>query len=109
MAKYRKKPVVVDAFRWTVDVTPQWWRDRDDILIQVSSGCAFIPTHDGSDRVEVGDYIIKEVGGKLTPCKPDIFEATYDLVLVWPDPEPMRCLIDPELYTSHTQQKESER
>lgn len=37
-----------------------------------------IPTLEGEMRAEVGDWIIRGVKGELYPCKPDIFEATYD-------------------------------
>lgn len=33
--KYRKKPVVIEAFRWTVDEVPRWWRDAKGVMIEV--------------------------------------------------------------------------
>ena len=39
-----------------------------------------IPTLEGLHRANPGDWIIKGVQGELYPCKPDIFDATYDLV-----------------------------
>ena len=80
MAKYRKKPVEVEAFQWLVDEVPMWWRARDDIKIGVGTGSAFIPTLEGVHEARMGDFIIKGIKGELYPCKPDIFEATYDKV-----------------------------
>ena len=37
-----------------------------------------IPTLEGAMRAKIGDYIIKSVNGEFYPCKPDIFEKTYD-------------------------------
>lgn len=59
MAKYRKKPVVVDA------VGPI--TEAEDI-----------ETLEGTMRADVGDYIITGVKGERYPCKPDIFEQTYE-------------------------------
>lgn len=39
-----------------------------------------IQTPDGEMRADVGDYIVKDSKGGFYPCKPDIFEATYDLI-----------------------------
>lgn len=78
--KYRKKPVIVEAFRWTVDQVPQWWRDRTDISIDIPTTDALIPTIEGVMRVQPGDMIIQGVKGEIYPCKSDIFEMTYEPV-----------------------------
>ena len=82
--KYRKKPVVIEAFRWTVgeDQTedPIWFVDainRGDILFS-SNGNMVIKTLEGWMYAISGDYIIKGIKGELYPCKPDIFEASYE-------------------------------
>ena len=81
MAKFRKKPVVVDAFQWTVDEAPDWWKLRTDkTMINVQTGSVFIPTLEGTHEARVGDFIIRGIKGELYPCKPDIFEATYEEV-----------------------------
>ena len=59
MAKYRKKPVVIEAYQTDNEVD--------------------IPTLEGTMHASVGDYIITGVRGEQYPCKPDIFEATYEL------------------------------
>jgi len=78
--KYRKKPVVIEAFQWMRDATPQWWRKRTDLNINVSTGSVFIPTLEGTHEARPGDFIIQGVKGELYPCKPDIFEMTYEKV-----------------------------
>ena len=78
--KYRKKPVVIEAFCWTVDEVPQWWVDAKGITVQPATGSAFIPTLEGTHEARSGDYIIQGVQGELYPCKPDIFKATYEKV-----------------------------
>lgn len=78
--KYRKKPVVVEAFKFLHDEVPQWWKDRDDIMINVAAFTAIIPTLEGDHIAQKGDYIIQGVKGELYACKPDIFEMTYEKV-----------------------------
>ena len=85
--KYRKKPVVIEAFRYRAGEyhTPQWAVEalHSGILyfdFNFEQGGLFIKTLEGNHHVSVGDYIIKGVKGELYPCKPDIFELTYELV-----------------------------
>ena len=74
--KYRKKPVVVDAIQWTGD-------NISEIMKWVGDNAYFrdtlyIKTLEGVHRASVGDYIIKGIKGEFYPCKPDIFEKTYE-------------------------------
>ncbi len=91
--KYRKKPIVIEAFKYDGDLmdkdgnyyVPQWAveafekkflfygidGDRDELHIM---------TLEGIHHVSVGDYVIRGVAGELYPCKPDIFELTYEEV-----------------------------
>lgn len=88
MAKYRKKPVVIDAFRLAHHEMPDWFLGRkatNEITTHNEDGrwrggpdYALINTLEGQMRAEAGDYIIKGVKGDIYPCKPDIFEATYE-------------------------------
>lgn len=81
MAKYRKKPVVIDAFQWTVDMVPDWWIEKSGkFMVNVKTGSVFIPTLEGTHEAKVGDFIIKGIQDELYPCKPDIFTATYEAV-----------------------------
>lgn len=81
MGKYRKKPVVIEAFRYWLDDRPEWFCDRvtDNSIITYETHCE-IRTLEGVMRGEVGDYIIRGVQGEIYPCKPDIFDATYEAV-----------------------------
>jgi len=81
MAKYRKKPVVIEAFQWTVDEIPDWWKNvSGDFVVNVQTGSVFIPTLEGTHEAKSGDFILKGVKGELYPCKPDIFPLTYEKV-----------------------------
>lgn len=78
MAKYKKKPVEVEAIKWT-------GTNREDVFQFVGDTCyfsegLFIKTLEGDMFAHVGDYIIKGVQGEFYPCKPDIFEETYEIV-----------------------------
>jgi hypothetical protein len=83
MCKYRKKPVVIDARQLTkenVDTVIPEWLDLDAVHI-FNSGQLFaeIVTLEGVMQASEGDYIIKGVQGEFYPCKPDIFDVTYEL------------------------------
>ena len=95
MEKFVKKPVVVEAFqmtkerRWDNKDWPGWlsqawnkvspsaegamWCDREKPHEQL-----YIGTLEGVLKVSFGDWIIRGVKGEIYPCKPDIFEATYE-------------------------------
>ncbi|MCO7121931.1 hypothetical protein NIA71_08200 [Ihubacter massiliensis] len=87
--KYRKKPVEVEAFRWTggIDQTedPEWIVEaiKDGRVVITSDNYntpyMVIQTLKGSHIAQPGDYIIKGVAGELYPCKPAIFEQTYEV------------------------------
>jgi hypothetical protein len=93
MAKYRKKPVVIEAFRMGMDARPDWFQDKvssNDIVTlsdDVDEGpfsfrktYCDIKTLEGTMRGDYGDFIIKGVQGEIYPCKPDIFAKTYEAV-----------------------------
>jgi hypothetical protein len=82
MAKYRKKPIVIEAVRWTgenfADVSDlgdgiygPYGQEKPHIEIK---------TLEGRMRADVGDWIICGVKGEVYPCKDDIFRATYEEV-----------------------------
>ena len=81
--KFRKKPVEIEAVQWLA--TKASW---DEIL---AMGCPampgimgtdtfLIPTLEGEMTASKGDWIIKGVANEFYPCKPDIFEQTYEAV-----------------------------
>jgi hypothetical protein len=79
MPKFRKKPVVIEAFRYWVDDRPDWFTEKVNVneIITHKTHCD-IHTLEGVMRGDAGDYIIQGVKGEVYPCKPDIFEATYE-------------------------------
>lgn len=98
MPKFRKKPVEVEAFRFTgwtgfQHYAPEWFRGSPD-FDAIGAGVFYpdgltsphphvacvIRTLEGKMRAECGDWIIRGVKGEMYPCKPDIFEATYEAV-----------------------------
>jgi hypothetical protein len=80
-AKFRKRPVEVYAFQWNGQAPsdwPEWARHRLDIRWEISN--LQIDTLEGTHRADKGDWIIRGVKGEVYPCKPDIFELTYEPV-----------------------------
>jgi hypothetical protein len=81
MAKFRKKPVVVEAFQWLPDgppsILPQWFAGRSCWDISPDNVLT-IGTLEGRMIVSPGDWVIKGIKNELYPCKPDIFAATYE-------------------------------
>ena len=80
--KYRKKPVVIEAVQWTGDnwiEVSKFLGDSYSDPIR-NSRDLFIDTLEGTMMANPNDWIIKGIKGEFYPCKPDIFEATYDLV-----------------------------
>ena len=86
--KYRKKPVIIEAIQFednsdriieihefmggdTIRVN---YEDKDNPYLKIE-------TLEGIMKASVGDYIIKGINGEFYPCKPDIFEKTYERVI----------------------------
>jgi hypothetical protein len=90
MAKYRKLPVVIEAMQFTDEtkqdcfnfVTCEKYADheQENSAINWDKKLLVICTLEGRMTASLGDYIIKGVNGEFYPCKPDIFEKTYELV-----------------------------
>ena len=82
--KYRKLPVIIEALKYedTFDCCLQvdTWTGNVVRPIFINPGICQIETLEGVMTVSEGDYIIKGVNGEFYPCKPDIFEKTYELV-----------------------------
>jgi hypothetical protein len=72
--KYRKKPVVIEA--------TQWFKLGDHPAVtrlDKSESIGWVDTLEGGHIVNQGDWIIQGVMGEFYPCKPDIFEMTYEV------------------------------
>lgn len=77
--KYRKKPVVIEAVKWKGTNIKELYAFAGDNYY-FKDGVLFIKTLEGELTASIGDYIIKGVNGEFYPCKPDIFEKTYEVV-----------------------------
>ena len=94
--KFRKKPVVIEAFqmtearRWSNEDWPEWlhraWQkeigETNCLWCDVDAPHTFlhISTLEGVHNVTWDDWIIQGVQGEIYPCKPDIFDANYEEV-----------------------------
>lgn len=90
MAQFRKKPVVIDAMQWpgfsvdgdrieSVMRFEDWFLNSGGKGIYSGQKMA-IHTLEGVMTADPGDWVIKGIKGEFYPCKPDIFEATYEAV-----------------------------
>jgi hypothetical protein len=94
MVKYRKLPVEIDALEWTgenhremyeflggkVDEYMTATNENFYINHYIVKGGLIIKTLEGEHIASIGDFIIKGVAGEYYPCKPDIFNKTYEKV-----------------------------
>ena len=78
--KYRKKPIVIEAVRWTGSITPEMEDLLGEVKVLPKGSSLLIPTLEGVMEARRGDYIIRGVNGELYPCQPDIFKKTYELL-----------------------------
>jgi len=95
MAQFRKKQVVIEAFQLSYrmalgqEPAPAWFVDacdRNKISVHVTdkilySQYCIISTLEGKMKADAGDFIIQGVNGEIYPCKPDIFEKTYEAII----------------------------
>lgn len=86
MAKYRKKPVIIEATQWFKHGDHDKVKPPEDIFLEcclcrkLAAMHGWINTLEGGHIVCPGDWIITGIKGEHYPCKPDIFEATYEPV-----------------------------
>jgi len=83
MKKYRKKPIVIEAVQLTEENKNQVfsWMTCNPMPVVINGAPAIkIQTLEGDMTANVGDYIIKGIKGEFYPCKPDIFEESYEEV-----------------------------
>ena len=92
--RYRKKPVEIEAVQWTGEnrqeifeflagprpATTETYESNCYIDHSRVEGGLVIITLEGEHVASIGDYIIRGVQGEYYPCKPDIFQQTYDVV-----------------------------
>lgn len=75
--KFRKRPIVVTAWRFDGSEMPVWVR-KSTSQANPSSSLLKIVTLEGAMTAYPGDWIIQGIAGEVYPCRPDIFEATYE-------------------------------
>lgn len=97
MARYRKKPVIIEAFqlteanrldnsKWPRWAHEAWNKNRDEVgavypkFQGETRGALMINTLEDPHTAEINDWILRGVKGELYPCKPDIFEQSYEEV-----------------------------
>jgi hypothetical protein len=86
MPKFRKKPVVIEAIKFTgINEAKQAEYEKFvgqtlEVRSYENLLCLIIPTLEGEHIATPGDWIIKGVKGEFYPCKPDIFSASYETV-----------------------------
>jgi len=84
--KFRKKPIEIEAMQFTLenkDIVYHWIAEkRMNVYPSFENGtpCLMIPTLEGEMTASINDWIIKGINGEFYPCKPDIFEKTYEPV-----------------------------
>jgi len=91
--QYRKKPVVIEAVQYTRRfMWPEWFHEAVSSNVVTTYGTGkyappdepcfcIIRTLEGDHRCDENDWVIRGVKGELYPCKPDIFELTYEKVM----------------------------
>lgn len=82
MAKFRKKPVVIEAVQWdgTIEGGNEIidWAGNKVFWLKGWTSRLVIDTLEGTMEVGRKDWVIRGVAGEFYPCKPDIFEKTYE-------------------------------
>lgn len=86
MGRYRKRPVEIEAIRWTGDNQGELRQlahhsNRDTTVIFSTQGHVTVHTLEGDMRLHIGDWLVKGVHGELYPVRNDIFVETYEMVV----------------------------
>ena len=75
--RFRKRPVVVEAFRFKHDPVPEWLTHLSGRVVEWKPGHIILRTLEGDMRADPGDWIVKGVQGEVYPVQHDIFMASY--------------------------------
>ena len=76
MAKFKKKPVVIEAVQWNGSNSQEIAKFFGEVMYGEWVDAIPIATLEGTMKTSLGDWIIKGANGEFYPCKPDIFEKT---------------------------------
>lgn len=85
MTHYKHKPVVIEAERFTGgfsfdEMGVEWGEEfMEQVIYNHAANELWIDTLEGRMRADIGDYVIRGVGGEFYPCKPEIFIKLYEL------------------------------
>lgn len=84
MAKFKRKPIVYEAVQWTGENIEEISKFANSAQVSRMVGVSelVIETLGGNMIAEAGDWIIKGVKGEFYPCKPDVFQESYELAEV---------------------------
>jgi len=80
MKKFRKKPVVVEAYQWHKNMGESEGVYQNPNSNPMLVGTYYVRTVNGYVPIQDNEWIIRGVKGEFYPCKPDIFEQTYEEV-----------------------------
>lgn len=98
MARYRRKPIKIEAFKYSGDLfdgqgkfcvpkravqafqTGRLYYAYDDMLKDEPPTNLYIKTQDNKLKVNVGDYVVRDVKGGIYPCTAEVFEATHEKI-----------------------------
>jgi hypothetical protein len=81
---YVKKSLRIAAFKLGTDTLPDWFKKEMNVSVWLLEGTqgrllgAKIETLEGVMIAQPGDYLLQGIKGEIYPCKPDIFEASYN-------------------------------
>lgn len=84
--KYRKRPVVIEAMQLLDELRQHTAVARwitlggGTVDVPFAEPCLYIETLEGRMRADIGDWVIRGVAGEHYPCKPDVFEQSYEAV-----------------------------
>jgi hypothetical protein len=85
--KFRKKPVIIEARQFTLEAATSMFEIEDwchgsvkGTMLDPADRALYINTLEGEMEATIGDWIIQGVKGEFYPCKPDIFELTYERI-----------------------------
>lgn len=78
--KYRKKPVIIEAIQWNGNNIDDIVKFASLHITYTGADYFYINTLEGVMKASLNDYIIKGVDGEYYPCKPNIFEQTYERI-----------------------------
>src|SRR5258705_4725726 len=88
MSQFRKKPIVIEAMRWTGNNWNAMREFMGDYGAKIIERRVRIQTLEGAIYADEGDWIIRGIAGEFYPCKPDIFAATYEPASGSSEPSP---------------------